>query len=264
MRTVIRRFGPLVLWQYVVCVALMTLYVPIALLALENTWPRWLLSRGAVVAVAGLAIFVLRDPIFRLIDWAALVEPDGEPPRRMRVLRVERQFGVFLAVCLVSGLLAILQSLNMVETAGMLNGFLAYLIGWHFTLLLPVMLWARSRDAEQLPPSRGILASGIAELWIVPPDEDEEGGPITVAVRVEGIRSLEEVVVAVLGCQVLPALDGGRRQWSVVVDGTPVGDLIQTWHHPRWWPPIEWTTSPSSLFKGERVIFRPVGSGQQH
>jgi hypothetical protein len=262
MRSVIRRFGPLVLWQYVVCVTLVTLYVPIALLALENTWPRWLLSRGAVVALAGLSIFVLRDPIFRLIDRAALVEPDGAPPRKMRMLRVERQFDVFLAACLVSGLLAIFQSLSMVESAGMLNGLLAYLLAWHFMLLLPLMFWARSRDAKQLPPSRGIPASGITELWILPPDEDEEDGPITVAVRVDGIRSLEEVVVAVIQSQVLPGIDGGRRQWSVVVDGTPVGDLTQSWHHPRWWPPVDWIASPSSLFKGERVTFRPVGSGR--
>lgn len=249
------------LWQYAVCIAVLPLYFLFALLALENTWPGWLLAMGLIVA-SMLAILAFRDRIAQFIDKAVLVEPDGESPRRMRALRVERQHGIFLTTCLVSGQMAIIQTQRVVESSGILNGFFVYLIFWHVMLILPLMLWARTRDAEQLPPPRGIPASGIAELWIVPPDEDEEDGPITVAVKVDGIRSLEEVVVAVLQTQVLPTIDGGWRKWSVVVDGTPVCDLTQSWHHPKWWRPIEWSTSPSSLFRGERVTFRPVGSGQ--
>ncbi|MBO3735561.1 hypothetical protein [Glycomyces niveus] len=77
-------------------------------------------------------------------------------------------------------------------------------------------------------------------------------------VRTEGIRSLEEVVVAVLGRPALPAITGGKRRWSIVVDGAAVGELTQSWQHPRWWPPIDWSASPSSLFKGDRVVFRLV------
>lgn len=261
MSRVIRRIGPLVLWQYAVCLAILPLYFPIALLALENTWPRWLLSRGVIAALV-IAVFVWRSPITGFIDRAALVEPEGETARKMRAVRVERHFDVFLTACLLSGLLAIFQSLTMAESSGLLNGLLAYFIAWHFALFIPLMVWARFRHAEPLPPKRGTTAPGITELWIVPPDEDAEEGPITIAVKVDGIRSLEEVVVAVLGHQVLPATKGGKRQWSVEVNGAPVGELTQTWHHPRWRPPIEWTASPSSLFKGERVVFRPVESGE--
>jgi hypothetical protein len=263
MRTAIRRFGLVMLWQYAVCIAVLPVYFLAALLAVANTMPRWFLAVGVILALL-LTIGAFRDRIYQFIDKAVLVEPDGEPRRRMRALRVDRQFDVFLATCLLSGLMTIAQTLRVVESSGIVSGLFAYLITWHVMLIFPLMLWARSKGAEQLPPPRGIPASGIAELWIVPPDDDddEEGGPITVAVKVDGIRSLEEVLVAVLQNQVLPALDGGQRQWLVVVDGTPVGDLTQTWHHPRWWRPIEWTTSPSSLFKGERVTFRPVGSGQ--
>lgn len=262
MSGMLRRIGPFVLWQYAVCLAILPVYFPIALLALENTWPRWLLSRGAIAALV-IAVLLWRNPIARLIDSVALLEPEGETRRGMRPLRVERHFGVFLNVCLGSGLLAIFQSLTMVESAGMANGLLAYLIAWHGFLVIPAVLWARNREAERpLPPKRGTTAPGIAELWVVPPDEDGEDAPVTVAVKVEGIRSLEEVVVAVLGRQVLPAIIGGKRRWSIVVDGVPVGELTQSWQHPRWWPPIEWDVSPPALFKGGRVTFRPVDSLQ--
>jgi hypothetical protein len=260
MTRVIHRIGPLVLWQYAVCLALLPLYFPIAWLASENTWSGWL-PRGVIVALI-VAVLLWRHPIAGLIDRAALIEPEGEVRRSMRALRVERHFGIFLNVCMVSGLFALFQSLSMVEAAGMANGLLAYLLGWHILLVLPLMLWAKSRDAERpLPPKRD-TTPGLAELWIVPPDEDGEEDLITVAVKTDGIRSLEEVVVAVLGREVLPAVDGGRRRWSIVVDGAPVGELVQSWHHPRWWPPIEWNASPSTLFKGDRVTFRPVGSSR--
>jgi hypothetical protein len=260
MRRAIRRIGPLVLWQYIVCLAILPLYFPIALLALEDTWPRWLLSRGAIVAL-GIAVLVWLNPMRGFIDRAALVEPEGETPRKMRAFRVERHFDVFLATCLVSGLLALLQSLSTVESWGLTHGLLTYLIVWHFMLVIPLMLWARNRDAERpLPPKRGTIAPGIAEYWIVSPDEDDESGQITIAVKVEGIRSLEEVVVAVLGRRVLPAIDGGKRRWSIVVDDAPVAELTQSWQHPRWWPPIDWDASPSALFKGGRVTFQPVDS----
>ncbi|MDA1363040.1 hypothetical protein O1R50_25735 [Glycomyces luteolus] len=261
MNRVIRRVGPLVLWQYAVCLAILPLYFPIALLALENTWPRWLLSRGVIVALV-IAFFVWRNPVIGFIDRAALLEPEGEAPRRMRAFRVERHFGVFLTTCLMSGLLSLLQSLSMIESWGMAHGLLTYLITWHFMLILPLMLWARNRDAERrLPPERGTTAPGVAELWILPPEEDGEDGLVTVAVKVDGIRSLEEVVVAVLGRQVLPEINVGKRRWSIVVVGVSVGELTQTWQHPRWWPPIEWNASPSSLFRGQRIALRPIDSG---
>ena len=151
--------------------------------------------------------------------------------------------------------MAIFLSLTMAESAGMANGLLAYLIGWHIALVIPLAVWAKNRDAEQAPPKRGTKVPGIAELWVVPPDEDDQDGPITVAVRTDGIRSLEEVVVAVLSSRVLPSLKGGEERWSIVVDGVTVGELTQTWHHPRFWPPIDWNTSPSSPFKGDRAVF---------
>jgi hypothetical protein len=127
MTRVIHRIGPLVLWQYAVCLALLPLYFPIAWLASENTWSGWL-PRGVIVALI-VAVLLWRHPIAGLIDRAALIEPEGEVRRSMRALRVERHFGIFLNVCLVSGLFALFQSLSMVEAAGMANGLLAYLLG---------------------------------------------------------------------------------------------------------------------------------------
>jgi hypothetical protein len=257
MSRAIRRIGPLVFWQYVVCLALLPLYFLLAL-TVEDTWPGWLGSRG-IIAALGVAVFVWLRPIARFIDRVALQETEGEPPRKMRVLRVERHFQVFLLICMVSGLLALLQSLSMVEAAGMASGLLAYLLGWHIMLILPLMMWVKDRATERpLPPKRGDMAPGISEFWIVPPDEEDADGPITVVVRTEGIRSLEEVVVAVLGRPALPAITGGKRRWSIVVDGAAVGELTQSWQDPRWWPPIDWSMSPSSLFKGDRVVFRLV------
>jgi hypothetical protein len=243
-----------VFWQYAVCLVILPLYFPIAMLVSdEDTWPGWLLPRG-VIAVLFVAVIVWRHPLLDLIDRAALIEPEGEPRRNMRALRVKRHFHVFLYACLASGLLAVFQSLSMVESAGRANGLLAYLLGWHAFLVLTLMAWAKNRGAERpLPPKRAAAPPDLAELWVVPPDKE---GPVTVAVKTEGIRSLEEVVVAVLGRPVLPAADGGRRRWSIEVDGAPVGELTQSWHHPRWWPPIEWSVSPSSPFKGGRVTFR--------
>jgi hypothetical protein len=259
MSRVICRIGPLVFWQYAVCLVILPLYFPIAMLVSdEDTWPGWLLPRGVIAALV-VAVIVWRHPLLDLIDRAALIEPEGEPRRNKRALRVERHFHVFLYTCLASGLLAVFQSLSMVESAGMANGLLAYLLGWHLFLSFPLMAWAKNRDAERpLPPKRAAAPPGLAELWVVPPDDDGEEGPVTVALKTEGIRSLEEVVVAVLGRPVLPAVDGGRRRWSIEVDGAPVGELTQSWHHPRWWPPIEWNASPSTLFKSERVTFRPI------
>lgn len=259
MNRVIRRIGPLVLWQYVICVAMAPLYFLTAS-TVDDTWPGWLLPRGVIVSLV-IAVVVWRDQIFGLLDKFVLLGPEGRAPRKTGALRVERHFGVFLVVCLASGLLAIFQSLSMVESAGMVNGFLAYLLAWHGFLVIPLAVWARNRDAERpLPPKRGTMPPGIAEFWIVPPDDEVEGGPVTVAVKVDGIRSVEAVVVAVLGRQVLPPVAGGKRRWSITVDGVAVGEVTQSWHHPRWWPPIEWRVSPSSLFKGERVVFQPVDS----
>jgi hypothetical protein len=261
MSRVIRRIGPWALWLYAICAIGLPLYFAIAQLILENTWPSQLLASGLILAPLA-AVIIFRNPLSALIDNVALVEPDGSTPRRWRGLRLERHANVFLLGSLATISLALHVSRSIVESSGLAIGLLAYMLAWHGTLLLPLTLWAKHRDAERpLPPKRGTTAPGIAELWIVPPDEEgEEGedGPIAMAVRTEGIRSLEEVVVAVLGRPVLPAIEGGERRWSIVVDDAPVGELIQSWQHPRWWPPIEWSVSPSSPFKGGRVTFRPL------
>jgi hypothetical protein len=257
MSRVIRRIGPLMFWQFVMCTAGLPFYFVTAWLTLKNTWPDRLLASAMILAIMA-AIAVFRYPILAFIDRVALVEPDGEPPRNARALRLWRHTDVYLFGCLMCVVIALHASRDMVASSGVIVGLLAYLIAWHLCLFLPILLWVRSRDAEQLPPKRGTTAAGIAEFWIVPPGEDDEDGLVIVAVNVDGIRSLEEVVVAVLGRQVLPALNGGKRRWSVVVDGVSVGELTQSWQHPRWWPPIDWNASPSALFKGGQVTFRPV------
>lgn len=95
MTRVIRRIGPLVLWQYVNCVVGIPLYFGMALLTLERTWPSRLLVSGVLLALLA-AIVVFRNPLFALIDRVALVDPDGASPRRARVLRLERHADVFL------------------------------------------------------------------------------------------------------------------------------------------------------------------------
>lgn len=258
MSRVIRRIGPLALWQYAVCLAVLPFYFPIAWLVEPDTWSGWLLPRGVIVLLLG-AVLLWRRPIADFIDKVALLEPEGEAPRNIRAFRVERHFHVFMVSCIVSGLLAILQSLSMVESAGMAYGLLAYLLGWHLCLFIPLMMWARSRSADRPPPAKRGTTPEIADMWIVPPDEDDDPS-ITVAVKVDGIRNVGEVVAAVLGREVLPPATHGDQRWSVVVGGAAVGELTQTWHHPHWWPPIEWIVSPSSQFEGGRVGFRPSDS----
>lgn len=96
MTRVICRIGPLVFWQYAVCLVILPLYFPIAILVSdEDTWPGWLLPRGVIAALV-VAVIVWRHPLLDLIDRAALIEPEGEPRRNKRALRVERHFHVFL------------------------------------------------------------------------------------------------------------------------------------------------------------------------
>jgi hypothetical protein len=211
---------------------------------------------AALVVVPG-AVWIIVALKTDLLDKLILVEREGEPPRRYRALRVERRYSLFIVTAPAVGLLATIQALNTWGFPELSGTLLAYLVLWHVFQVLPLWLWLADRAiaSSRLPPAetevfRGVWVSGVTS------EAGPEGAVVVAGVRVEGVRSVETVVNAVVGQQILPALTGGRRRWVLAVDGEPVGELIQGWQHSRWWPPIEWTASPSGLFKGERIEFR--------
>jgi hypothetical protein len=259
MRPSARRFAVLLLWQFATCIVGLPFYFAIAVLTLDQTWPSRLTATGMILALL-VAIFVFRNPLTAFIDKAALAAPDGAPARRASGLRLDRHLELYLLGCLLVIPMALHLSRDWIEVSGVGAGLLAYLICWHLCLVFPAMLWARAKSTEPLPPKHS--SDGIAELAVLavaPPGEGD--GPITVTVRVDRTLSLRAVVAAVLRRQVLPTISGGKRQWTIMIEGVPVAVVTQTWEHPRWWPPVDWIGDPEEPFPADDTLRMRIEQG---
>ncbi|SDL83434.1 hypothetical protein SAMN05216298_0188 [Glycomyces sambucus] len=256
--TGLRRFGPLCLWSSAVVVAMYpNLLLIVWLDDSGSEMMRWW-SRGLIyLEVAALFLaFVSRK---RLADGLSETAGSGR-----RWPGIEPSFEVIVVLQPLVCLLATMQSLDLVRSNGLGAGTISYLAMWAVFQLLPWTLFFKNRTPKPLPPRPGASGSDSLRLWHVS-DREDDSDRVEVAVRVEEPLSIAEVLGTALRYQVLPAVPGGTRRWTVLVDGAPMGELTQTWQHPRWWREIEWAdeVSPSALFKGERIEFRAAPAGQQ-
>ncbi|GAA1688866.1 hypothetical protein GCM10009830_40570 [Glycomyces endophyticus] len=247
----LRRFGPLCLWSSAIVVAM---YPNLLLIV-------WLDDSGSDLMTwwsSGL-IYLETGAFFLIVfSWKGVVDGiSGSAGSGRRWHGIQPGFEIIVVLQPVVALLATLLSLDLVRSNGLEAGTISYFAKWAVFQLLPWMLYFKHRTPKPLPPRPGISGSDSVRLWYVT-DREDDTDQVEVAVRVEEPLSIAEVLGTVVGNQVLPAVPGGTRRWTVLVDGAPVGELIQTWQHPRWWQETEWEdeVSPSALFKGERIEFR--------
>lgn len=253
----LRTFGLLTFWSAVVMVAMSPVMLLLSWLASGGGYFMWWWAFGLLVLLGatGFVFFQRWERSVALVLEEAVVSGRLRAPRR---LRVPSHYEVVLLAQPLVGIMATLQAIDNGQRGGMLWAVIAYALAWPFMQFLPWIAWFRSRHEDPLPPKQSVNRSSVVHVsYLSTGDEDAEH--VEVAVRLDEESSFAEVLREVVRVPVLPGIAGGERTWLVLVDGSAVGVLTQTWEHPRWWPAIAWSVDASDRFDGERIRFEPDG-----
>lgn len=244
MRHAARRFGPVLLWQ------LGTLLLWLGAIAIAVPLRRSF--EGPMIAffetLLALLLLIVSPTFLQIVSLALLTRArKGRQPAI--AADFSRLTGSFLqAVPTAAG-----PVLNSSMRDGFLTAasiftflFLAFVastwVAWRWGYLRP-----KPEDEDEDPTGvpRGIEAGGLRFIAETNDDGFEELGFRVVA---DGPVAAKTVLAAFTDAQLLPKLAGGKRAWSMSIDERLVATVMQTWEHPRWWPPIEWSTDPDEPF----------------
>ncbi|THV21239.1 hypothetical protein [Glycomyces paridis] len=248
MRDAIRRFGPVLFWQYA---WLLAVVLPIGMLA------AWIASGGSIsefLCAIGMTITAMFGLLFSK-SFRAFA--DGGRLGRISIpeaLRIPEGMTNLFVTPLLFSLIVPAQAIQ--PQIASRPGFSAALMvaSWHGMMILTWVMWAfgglrTDNDAigPRTDPGPGRTRSRFAGM---------EDGTTSVEVEPSEALTLSEAVKDVLEAQYLPPVRGGRREWTVLVDGEAVGVVTQSWEHPRFWRPVEWSADPKTPFEGREVSFR--------
>lgn len=252
MPQLLSRYGPVLLWQFAwLALVLLPLTTLIFWLASDGTFLMWAWATGLLV-LAAIAAVNLLEPFARFISWR----------RRFGRLAVAPDCrGVVLMHCWLS-FLATLQGIRFANDWGIASGMRMFTAMW-VVMFAGVWIWwalIGRRPAAATLPQPTLPGSDLIQARIVP-DDDEDPGTITVSVVARKPATTDQTVYSAVLLNLLPSISGGERRWTVRIDGEPVATVIQTWEHPRWWPPIEWTEDASAMYAGTTISFTPTGHG---
>ncbi|GAA2122503.1 hypothetical protein [Glycomyces algeriensis] len=251
MRQLLSRYGPVLLWQFAwLALVSLPLATLIYWLASDGTFLMWAWAAGVLV-LAAIAAFNLSEPFARLISWRhrfgrLAVDPD----RRV----------VVLMHCWLS-FPAILPGVNTASDWGFASGMRMFAVMWVVMFAGAWIWWAligRGSAAAPLPPPT-LPGSALVDARIVSNGGDEDPDTITVSVAAREPATNDKALYSVMLLQLMPSIKGGERRWNVRIDGESAATVTQTWEHPRWWPPIEWTGDASAMYAGKTISFTPTG-----
>ncbi|THV39767.1 hypothetical protein [Glycomyces buryatensis] len=260
MRRLIRRFGPALFWQFA-WFAVVT--IPVAALtywiASDGSFLKWLWAIGMLVGV-----ILARKAIFRLAIGEQEDRPDEDgtsaAPHLFRHLKVSDDLRLPVVLMCMFGYVTTVQGIGYAGDHGFAVAMRLTSITWPIWFVLVWSWWAlfgRRASPNSLPPPV-LPGSDLVDARLSPGEDSEDPEVVTVSVSARKVASIEQVVYSVVLLQLIPAIEGGKRRWTVNVDGEPVAIATQTWEHPRWWPPFQWSADPSATYTGTTIAFAPA------
>lgn len=248
MNTKLRRYGPVVFWLYA---WFLIVAAPLALLTY------WIAGRSPMGWWYGCGLVLIA-----LLGWLAIGRGiirvlTGNGPRGLRLpraLRLHEDMGGLVAFGYGYSSVSVFSGLNLASEGYFVFSLTTLPISWHLMMLLAWLAWWYNviRPSAESGP-RTDPGPGLTRARFVP--EESTGGVVSVSVAPEKELTLAEAVNEAARLQFLPALRGGTRVWTVLVDDVAVGSLTQTWEHPKHWPPAELYVDPDVAFTGRRVSF---------
>lgn len=254
MRHSVRRFGPVLLWQLSTLMLWLAAFAIAAPLrqSLDRMLPQPLGVLLVLLLVIGVPAFLqefLRGLLAR--SW------NGRPPA------IAADFTRLTGTLMPAIPVVASSTINTSFRAGFLYAasiftilFIAFAActwaAWAWGYLRP----ADGEETRELP--RGVEAAGLRFIADGVGDGADERGFRVIA---DDPATMRSVVAAFIGAQLLPGLPGGSRNWSVSVGERPIAVGTQTWEHPRWWPPIEWSADPDEPFPEGGFLRLEVASG---
>jgi hypothetical protein len=252
MNQLLSRYGPLLFWQFAwLALVSLPLTTLIYWLASDGTFLMWAWSFGLLV-LAGIAAFNLIEPFARLISWR----------RRFGRLAVAPDCRVVVLMHCWLSFLATLQGISSASDWGIVSGMRMFAVMWAVVFMGVWIWWAligHRPAATPLPPP-ALPGSALVDARIVSNGGDEDPDTITVSVGAREPTTTDKALYSVMLLQVIPSISGGKRRWTVRIDGESAATVTQTWEHPRWWPPIEWTGDASAMYAGKTISFTPTGT----
>jgi hypothetical protein len=245
MRHALRRFGPVLLWQ------LGTLLLWLGALAIGARMPLAESPPLSLGPFLGLILLIAVTGFLQAASGSLLARSwHGRPPA------IAAEFDRLTGFLMTSIPVA---ACSMMETSAREGFFYAASM---FTVLFILFVagawiawsWGYLRPKSDDEPGdvpRGVEAGGLR--FIAEPDGD---GSDQLGFRVvaDDSATMRSVLAAFAGAQLLPHLSGGNRTWLVSIDERPVAVMTQTWEHPRWWPPIEWSADPDESFPADATL----------
>lgn len=257
-----RKYGPVLFWQFAWFAAVaLPLAALTAWLAADRSLLMFYWSLGLVLAATFgfIKIFLPHMGFFFLEAEEDAGDALARPHRLGRLaMGSDLRHPVFLSWGLSIPLTG--SSTLFASDYSFGSGLKVFLSYWAI-LFAGVWLWwafiGRHPDPESLPRP-ALPGADLVDARFLP--QSDEAAPDTVAVAASPRMdaSTEKIVYSIVLLQLLPAISGGSRRWTVRIGGEPVAVLTQTWEHPRWWPPIEWVTDKESSFSEATISFSPA------
>ncbi|MFG3342504.1 hypothetical protein [Glycomyces sp. NPDC048151] len=249
MRRFISTNGPVLFWQLAwFTVVSLPLTALLLWLASDGTYLLRLWATGLVV-IATIAIYNFLGPFTRFIIRS----------QRLGRLAIREDREMVLWAQGLFSFLPVMQGVGPAHDWGFTHGMFASLITWAVVIPGAWLFWvlkSRQLGPEALPPPV-LPGADLVDARLISSSERDASDTVTVSVAARRTASAEEVIDSVLLLQLIPAISGGKRRWIARIDGEPVATVTQSWEHPRWWPPVEWTADPDAPFTEATVSFIP-------
>lgn len=254
MRSSVRRFGPVLLWQLGTLLLWLAALAIASRLSFEAPFLESLGTLLGLLLLIGIPAF-LQEASRKLLahSW------NGRPPA------IAADFSRLTGRLAPGVPVAASSAINIAMQRGFVIAALTFTVVFILFVTCLWTAWARGylrAEAHEEPQEpkrpRGLEAGGMR---FITEEHGEGGDELGFRVVVDGSVSTRAVLTAFTAARLLPRLPGGSRTWSVLVEERPVAVATQTWEHPRWWPPIEWSMDPDEPFPAGGVLCLRVVSG---